>query len=376
MLRYGDVVALDRRLRDAWVLTVYLGGAPDDPARRRARRAELAHALASAARHDDAAPRAAREAFAQAAAHVEAWAADAPLAPHDHATVVLATPAGIEQVALLPSAVPTAAVWHRGPFIAPWLGAIEGQRPVLVVRIDGKGAVFDRVEDDRVVPVARLEAPVPGGDAPHLGDAPRLGFHPGTRGRTARDAMARARRDVQARLVDDVAARCETEAADGCWVLLGGAERAVHAVGDRLPASLAPRTDRDGPPMGATPAEVVVAAQGAARRLREAAEAARVGAIEDAAHANGRAALGDEETRFALRRGQVDALILTPDYLDQHVDDATAVVQAALDQGARVEVVHGEPAARLARWGGMAAALRYPLAALVIGALAGAPPSA
>jgi hypothetical protein len=67
-----------------------------------------------------------------------------------------------------------------------------------------------------------------------------------------------------------------------------------------------------------------------------------------------------DATRRALAGRAVQELFLSHRFLDEHADEADAMVRAALDQGAAVEEVSGAAAERLDHdGGGIAARLRF-----------------
>ena len=84
----------------------------------------------------------------------------------------------------------------------------------------------------------------------------------------------------------------------------------------------------------------------------------------DAGH--GRAALGPAATRDALACRSVRELYITGCYLAEHIAEAEDAIRRALDQGALVEQVSREAAARLDEHGGMAARLRFPTPATTV----------
>ena len=87
--------------------------------------------------------------------------------------------------------------------------------------------------------------------------------------------------------------------------------------------------------------------------VRQIAEIASADTSHDAA------ALGPAATRRALERRTVRELYLTGRYLEDHMAEAEDAVRQALDQGALIEQVSHDAAARLDEHGGIAARLRY-----------------
>lgn len=362
MLTYDALLALDRSLKDEQVLSVYIAGAPDDLALYRTWRVDLDHALAEQRRRGAQAPAASRAAFDSAVAALEETLRGWTPPPRGRGWVAFITQGGVVHQGALPRSPGTVAAWRRGILAAPHVRALEEERSVLVARVDARTAALHRVHDHAVALVDEWYRDRPSGDAPHLGDAPRMGFHGGTRGRTAHDAHERSQREATAHLVADVAERIAREAARGGWIVLAGNDRVGQMVIDRLPTAVAART-RGGAvlPADAGPSRVLEVAMQGAAALRDAEYCTRLRAIADASNGRGRAVRGDAETTRALENGQVDELFLTPHFVDTHPDASEQAMHAAFDQGARVHVIDGPSAEQLERLGGIAAVLRYPL---------------
>jgi stalled ribosome rescue protein Dom34 len=110
----------------------------------------------------------------------------------------------------------------------------------------------------------------------------------------------------------------------------------------------------------ATHPEIVSAAQTGASTLRDDADLRRIAERIGIDAGHGCAALGPAATRDALACRGVRDLYITGWYLAEHIAEAEEAIRRALDQGAVVERVSREAAARLDEHGGMAARLRFP----------------
>jgi stalled ribosome rescue protein Dom34 len=110
----------------------------------------------------------------------------------------------------------------------------------------------------------------------------------------------------------------------------------------------------------ATHPEIVSAAQTGASTLRDGADLRRIAELIGIDASHGCAALGPGATRDALACRGVRELYITGGYLAEHIAEAEDAIRRALDQGAVVEQVSREAAARLDEHGGMAARLRFP----------------
>jgi hypothetical protein len=362
MLTYDAVMALGRALRDTDVLSVYIAGARDDLAQHRAWRVDLEHGLADQRRRFVDASAARREAFDTAVRQLEAMLTDWSPPPRGRGWVAFITADGVAHADALPTSVGTHVAWRRGVLAAPYVKALEVGMPVLCARVDARSATLYRVHDDDATAIESWANDRPAGEAPHLGDVPRTGFHAGTRGRTAHDAFERSQREAAVQLAARVAERIAREAGSG-WVVFAGTERVAQLVIDRLPPAVAARA-RFAVPLHeeVNARRLVDLSMRTAAELRDAEYVARLRAIEDAPIGRGKAARGDVDTTRALEHGQVDELFLSPRFVDAHPDASELAVHTAFDQGARVHVVDGACAPALERLGGIAAVLRYPMA--------------
>jgi hypothetical protein len=144
-------------------------------------------------------------------------------------------------------------------------------------------------------------------------------------------------------------------------IIIGGAERAMHAVHDELDPD-----HMQQPVLLMGSLRVDAAEHEVAERIQERAlnhersyENDLVEAVVGSAAANGHGAAGYDAVQQALTLQAVDVLIL-PWPADDQKQAATMTLQA-LDSGASIELVHGAAASKLREAGGVAARLYFPL---------------
>jgi hypothetical protein len=360
MLTLMELGELARSLRDERLLSVYVDGRVSDPAARNAWRTRLDGELRALRRSLDDAPRADREAFDRAATHLlDQLALDG--GPAGPAWVAFAGGDGVRYAGSLPTSVPARVEWTTGPCIAPYLCALKQQRPVLAAVVNSRRTSLHRYQEGTVEALGTIEAEWHGGPPSHMGDAPRLGFHPGTRGAAGTDEAERRRLAAIATMAATTAKRLAALAGRDAWIVLGGTPEPLGALQKALPASLVDRT-LVVPSLhdGASEAMVRRAAEEGASLLRTLHDLVDVDELFERYGAAGLAVVGPEATRRALDDGSVQSLVLTQGFLTTHADVAEATVRAALEQRAEVADVGGAAGERLDRHGGgIGARLRF-----------------
>lgn len=359
MLTYADLVTLEPSLRAGGVLSVYLDGTSTDPAAQRAWRVRLQHALDEIRGRLASAPHAEREKFAACVRALDAELAGLDGAIGAPGWVAFVTPEGVWHAARTPATMPTLAVWRTGAFVTPYLRALKESRPVIVGVVDATHATLYRY---RFGAMQQMDAFIAESvDAPpaHMGDAPRMGFHAGTRGVSGRDAAQRARRESMARMLRALARRATALVGEDGWLVLGGIPRVVaHASALMIP--LAPRMLQHlSLDVHASPAEIADAARAGASTLRDRWDARQLEEIVAQADARALGVVGPPAARRALSLSCVRSLLLTPRFLAEHGQVAEQAVRRAFDQNASVEDVVRDVADRLDALGGIAASLRY-----------------
>jgi len=262
-----------------------------------------------------------------------------------------------EEVLALPVPVGDNAATYGRAALAPLLWLLDEYRRTLVVVVDKERARFvsgylgrSSREGAHVNDFALYDFPektqMPQGDR--------------TMGGSNRDAFAATEDDHRRRFYQEVAeqTRALMEETRAERLVLGGAEESAHALKRELHASLA----RQVLAVVAVPpyvddAEVVRRVSPVTAAAERAREVELVAEVVDLARSGGRGALGQADVAACLERKQVELLVLPWPIADAELRDR--LPREAVAAGARVELVSGEAAQRLAQEGGVAARLFY-----------------
>ncbi len=366
MLTYRGLVELTQQLRDENVLSVYVNGEVEDPARRRRWRIELRHALDDVARGLGDAGTEERAAFDARRAMIEERLDGYGASVKSPGWVGFYGTDGEVEAGPLPVAVPTRAAWGTGPCLAPYVRAMKESLPVVVAVGDHTHVRLYRYQGLQAQPVETIRAHTRLSSLPHMSRPSRPGFHSGTRGLTATD---KAQRELQAgteRMLQDAVGRLTRHAGSEGWIVIGGIPTIASAIQSRLPANLAARAVRQPLDIHSQRALVAAAARAGAGELRAADDLRRVDAAVGSAAGDGRGTAGLTDTLRALTEASVRELYFTSALLREHPQEAESAVRLALQQHAFVEHVSGPAEARLDETGGIASLLRYaaPVAAV------------
>lgn len=362
-MNFPQLVALAHSLRDARVLTVYLDGTATDPAQQRSWRVQLDQSLDNLRTWLSGSDHSEREAFEQCVRilekEIEAFKENVPMP--GWAAFIAAD--RVHDASLLPVAMPTQAVWSTGASVAPYMRALKEVRPVVVVHVDSTRADVHRYYLGKLEHVTALRAHHAVMQPSHMGDAPRVGFHGGTRGDTGHDEAQHSLLVGTKRMLSDAAERALRVAGPDGWIVTGGIPQVSLHLADMLASRAPGRVLHDASlDIHASRAELAAAARDAASKLRNAMDAARIAEIIDGSNATGLGATGPAATRETLDQRRVRELYLTHQYLENHPAESEEAVRSAIDQGAVIEEVSGTAAEQLDAHGGMAARLRYRLA--------------
>jgi hypothetical protein len=361
MLTRTELYELERSLRGTKVLSVYLTDTAADPAERTVWRWTLSRALAETRATLGGASHAEREAFERAVALVEERLAALPEGLRFAGWVAFATPDGVRHAEVLRVPMPVLVAWGDGIRVAPYVRALARQGAAAVGIVDSRTARVYAYRDGVLEGHGTLHAETHLGPVLHMGDHPRPGFHPGTRGVTGTDAAERARRTGRLRLLRALAERLVPLAAPDGWVLVGGIPTVASAALARLPDDVRVRARAiAGLDVHATAAQIAAHVESAVAALQREADAAAVAEILDRYAAGGTGSVGRQGTQESLREGAVDRLYFSERFLHDEPLAAEAAVQAAFDEDAAVACVGGAAAERLdAEAGGIAARLRF-----------------
>lgn len=362
MLTRDAVAKLSASLHGQKVLSVYLDGRAPDPATRLIWRSTVTAKL-SALRNDTLA-RAPHERTVLDRCIVlleeQLGTIDGALGAPGY--VAFVTPDGVALAERLPVAMPNVAVWEEGPWISPYLRALKELRPVVMAVVDARSARSYRYALGVLSPLERFHSHVQIDQATHMGATPRAGFHAGTRGATATDAIDRARQHGTERMLRQVVEHLTSVAAADEWIVIAGAPMNAGLVLTMLPSaarSRAAMTSGITPTTAASALRRTAAIQ--ARQLRQRLDREIVDAAIGHAAERGRGSVGEASTRAALEIGDVHMLLMSTRLMNDGPMVAEELARLALSSGAAAEIVTGPAAARLDRAGGVAAVLRYAL---------------
>jgi hypothetical protein len=363
MIAYSELVDLERSLRSTRVLSIYINGELKDPGQRVVWRTQLGNAAGALRERVAGASHAERMELERCLEVLEGELVAIRAAPHGRGWVGFITADGPRYTETLPVAVPTCAWWGEGARIAPLLRALKELRPAITAVADSRTVRVYRYQGGELERLPTVRARPHLREPYHMGDAPRPGFHPGTRGRTGTEEAERDRRAARERMMAAAAERmAELAGVDG-WLIIGGAREAALELHAALPEAVAGR-GLVVPELHvrASEAEIVRAAAEGAASLRRRRDRAVVDRIIERVGANGLGVMRLEPTRRALELRAVHELLLTSRFIDEHPAEAEGMVRSAFDQAALVEHVSGEGAERLDRvGGGIGATLRFPL---------------
>ena len=360
MFSLAQLTRLAHAFRDQRVLTVYIDGSATDPALQRTWRVQIDHALKDLRLWLVGSPHDEREKFERCVGALETELAGIDVGLGAPGIVSFLVDGHTPETHTLPVPTPTMAVWSTGPCLSPYIRALKQTRSVIVAISDARKTRLFRYrvgQLEHLDDVRSYGAPLP---AAHMGNAPRVGFHAGTRGRTGRDAAQRTLRNGRDRMIG-VAAQRITELADGDgWIVLGGIHRVAARIAERLTLAMPSRVAvLDSLDIHSTDAEISDAAARAASSLRDSDDGRRLTEIYDASGARALGVLGLEETRLALDQRCVRDLLITHRFIEANAADAERIIRDALAQDASIEEVSRGVAARLDAIGGIAAGLRF-----------------
>ncbi len=359
MMNTTQLVALERSLRGTRVLSVYLDGTANDPAKQRTWRAQLDHSLNDLRAWLADSPRAERGEFEHAVRALEHQLATLTGNVGAPGWAAFITADQVHEASTLPVAMPTRAVWSTGASVAPYMRALKELRPVALALVDSTRADVYRYQLGALEHIETVRAHHTVRAPAHMGDRPRSGFHPGTRGAAGRDEAQRGLLEGTNRMLREAATTALKVAGPDGWILTGGIPEVSAHLAQKLTPQAADRVLAIAIDIHASDADLADAAQAGASALRNVMDAARIAEIVDGGEARGLGAVGPAATRETLDQARVRELFVTHSYLEEHAVEAEAAVRAAIDQSALVEEVAGVAAEWLDARGGVAARLRY-----------------
>jgi Bacterial archaeo-eukaryotic release factor family 10 len=361
MMTREALIALDRSLDGKKVLSAYLGSAESDPAERTSWRRSLAERIDELRDQLLGRPRSERDAFEACVTHLMDRLAGIVGFLPSPGWVAFVTRQEVKYAEALPVPMPVLVAWDDGMRLAPYIHALEEQRPAIVAVLDGRTARVLRYAFGHIhsVELHRVHARVL--PVIHMGNPPAAGFHSGTRGVTGSDEAERERRAGRERMLRELAARLTALSVPDTWVFFGGIPQVMREAVTFLPNETRARAHRlmhlD---VHATDAKI---AARVARKIAELRSQRASDVVDQIIARSGNAAnavTGGAPTREALVTGAVDLLCLTERFAREHTRDAEVAIRAALSRQADVEVVDGTPAQRFdGAAGGIGARLRF-----------------
>ena len=255
--------------------------------------------------------------------------------------------------------------WGIGARLVPYL-RIATEDHALVVQVDREHARIARWHDGALELLESHEAPAPHPPGPHLGAAPRHGFHVGTRGPTGTDEEQRQKDEAVERLLSTARQRLVALAEPQEPVLVGGASEASAHLVEALPPDVASHALAvPGLTMHTEGAAVAPVVREGLITLADRMRTRRIGELREEAHENGRAAVGYAPANAAAQMGALAELIFSEGAWRRHPEEIEDLVRRALLEGARVAVATGASGPALdGEDDGIIAGLRFPLPAL------------
>ena len=359
MMNNRELFALERSMRDQFVLSVYLGGGAGDPGNRDLWRIELKDAFALVERRLEGAAHGERELFSRLSYAVEALAGEG-VQVAGHGWLAFAAEDGrliTENVAV---PLPTSATWQRGAHVAPYLRLLPFAEDVLTVIADRRKARLFREAGSILTELETIE-PVMHAGPESRARGVRLGkMHAGVRGATGADDLSRVQRAEKADLVRHVAARITEVAGPDTPVLVGGTPQVARALYEALAAALGTRavaapqlTHR------ATSAQITAASRAVAPQRLLLARPRLLDELEEAAGAHRRGVIGGREVLAALRDGTAREVLLSQAWAERYASRADEVIRAAVDGRVPLFELAGPEGDRLDARGGVGARLRF-----------------
>jgi hypothetical protein len=349
---------------DQHVLSVYLPAESTDPAARQAWRVSLKN------RTRDERDRLKQDApdqlppFDLAVAHVDDALSGITGFLPERGWVGFASPERLHLTDALPVPPPELLAWELGPRLAPYIRNLKLSRPIVAVLIDSRNARIFRSVDGEIEEIDAFSGRYRMHDASE-GTQKGASKTTGVRGETRSDAAARSLGVEIERMWTEVINAVVEAAGRDAYVVFGGPAGSLGAFHGALPDDLQDRTiEVPSLRVDSSSAELEEALQAAATELTERRQAALLEELFEKAGGGRRAALGPKAAIEHLKRGAVDTLVLSRDFLAKEPREAEHLVRLAIHTGAGIEEVGGDPGVRLDREAsGVGSGLRFSLAA-------------
>jgi hypothetical protein len=271
-----------------------------------------------------------------------------------------ATAEGLHHCSAVAARMPDLVRWRRGPAVGPWLRALKQERPVMIALLDSRRARLLRYQAGELSEHVDYRSDEFIDDLADRTMSKRAAMHSGVRGETATDAADRIMKTETDRLLKLVAGRLR-EAGPAVPIIAGGAAAATAALQKLLGDYAGARVHVESSLyVTMSLPEIKAVIEPIASMLARQLQVPVVQDILEQAGASARGILGRIGSSSAAERGQVELLLLTPRFIDEHGDDAEDLITLVLERGGAVDVVTADAADLLdSRGSGVAARLRY-----------------
>ena len=346
--------------QQAFVLSVYVEGGLSDPAAMRAWLVKLREAVSAERHRIEELPGADRQRFEDVVARLYENLPSHEVVHASEGWCFLGTGNGDVFTALLPMPLTTSVTWQHGAVSLPYLASQRNDR-VFVLQIAHDALRLHQCVGDALQTIEELEATIGVGTGDHMGDAPGVGYHSGTRGSTLTDQLQRRKSDARSRLAGAAHQRVATLMQTSSLLVIGGANDVVSHFVSELPDSVGDRVIvAEDLRMHTPPSEIVQLTHEATEELLAERQVRWFAQLRERAYADQHAALGPRATQRIVSTGAIEQLMLTERYRATHPSDAETMALETLLHGGTVSVASPPVADALDRdAGGVAARLRY-----------------
>lgn len=344
------------------VLSVYLEGGLSDPAAMRAWLVMLREAVATERKRIEALSAFERATFEDAVGRLYEALPSHDVVHGVGAWCYLGAANGDALSTLLPMPVATSVTWQAGVVILPFLAAQRSDR-VFVMQLDHDAMRLHQYVNGELQTLEELKATIGVGAGDHMGDAPGVGYHTGTRGSTLTDQLQRRKSDARSRLTGAAHQRITTLMQTPSLLVIGGASGVVSHFVAELPEAIGDRVIvAEDLRMHTPPSEIVQLTREATEELLAERQVRWFAQLREQAYADQHAALGPRAAQRATTTGAVEQLLLTEDYRRAHPIEAETMAVETLLHGGTVTLASPTVADEMDRdAGGVAARLRYAL---------------
>jgi len=266
--------------------------------------------------------------------------------PHGSCLIVFSSlPAKLWETFSFQLPSPALARFGERPYLLPIAAFSEDYSPAMVALVDHQEARLYSLRLGELLECTRVSTDVPGHN------------------RQGGWAAAHYERDRQHHMDDHLRSVAEAlQASDGDapfeYLVLAGTNEITHALSALLPQGLRDKLAGDfAAEMFASDAMILDSARDVIARKERGRERGLIERLIQTALEGGRSALGVDETLQTLREGRARSLVLSESAAFQPTGETAYTLAEA--NGLPVEMVHGEAAALLEPYGGIAAELRY-----------------